>query len=75
VARRRGFVPPRIFADATPPADDPTGMLWRALTMANFTHRFIVSAALTAAVWLVVQLQPSPASAQQGCSEGCCEGL
>src|SRR3981189_1915692 len=42
--------------------------------MANFTHRFIVSAALTAAVWLVVQLQPSPASAQQGCSEGCCEG-
>jgi len=45
----------------------------RALTMANFTHRFIVSAALTAAVWLVVQLQPSPASAQD-CSqfgEGC----
>src|SRR6266705_7062683 len=37
--------------------------------MANFTHRFIVSAALTAAVWLVVQLQASPASAQ--CSEGC----
>src|SRR5258705_13018439 len=42
--------------------------------MANFTHRFIVSAALTAAVWLVVQLQPSPASAQQGCSEGWWEG-
>ena len=40
--------------------------------MANFAHRFIVSAALTAAVWLVVQLQPSPASAQE-CSE-CCEG-
>ena len=39
--------------------------------MANFAHRFIVSAALTTAVWLVVQLQPSPASAQQECSEGC----
>src|SRR6266705_1735869 len=39
--------------------------------MANFTHRFVVSAALTAAVWLVVLLQPSPASAQD-CSE-CCE--
>jgi len=37
----------------------------RALTMANFTHRFIVSAVLTAAVWFVVQLQPSPASAQE----------
>ena len=43
--------------------------------MANFTHRFIVSAALTAAVWLVVQLQPSPASAQSSVScEVNCDG-
>jgi hypothetical protein len=41
--------------------------------MANLTRRFIVSAALTAAVWLVlVQVHPSPASAAgEGCGEDC----
>jgi hypothetical protein len=40
--------------------------------MANLTRRFIVSAALAAAVWLVlVQIQPSPASAQNGCGRDC----
>jgi len=51
----------------------------RALTMAKFTRSFIASAALTASVWLVlVQMQPSPASAQrlQTMNEcgGDCEG-
>ena len=40
--------------------------------MANLTRHFIVSAALAAAVWLVlVQIQPSPASAQNGCGRDC----
>jgi hypothetical protein len=40
--------------------------------MANLTRRFIVSAALAAAVWLVlIQIQPSPASAQNGCGRDC----
>jgi hypothetical protein len=45
--------------------------------MAKFTTRSVIaSAALIASVCLLVQLQPSPASAQQtqGCSDGCCEG-
>ncbi len=51
----------------------------RALTVAKFTRSFIASAAVTASVWLVlVQMQPSPASAQrlQTMNEcgGDCEG-
>src|SRR5713226_2208768 len=43
--------------------------------MTQLIRNFMVSAAFTAAVWLVlVQIQPSPASAGDSCSEGCDEG-
>jgi len=74
VARRRGFVPPRILRMPPPLPMIPPACCAGADHGQITTRSFIASAGLIASVWLVlVQLQPSPALAQSSCdSEGPC---